>query len=56
MPDLSRRAGSPIAEVVERILSLPDFKDLDVIEVPEIVPADISFDLFALRPSRARKV
>ncbi len=46
MPDLSRTAGSPIAEIVERILALPDFKDLDVIEVPEIVPADISFDLF----------
>lgn len=46
MPDLSRTAGSPIAEVVERILALPDFKGFDVIEVPEIVPADISFDLF----------
>lgn len=46
MPDLSRTPGSPIAEVVERVLAIPDFKDLDIIEVPEIVPADISFDLF----------
>ena len=46
MPDLSRTAGSPINEMVERILDIPDFKDFDVIEVPEIVPADISFDLF----------
>lgn len=46
MPDLSRTPSSPIAEVVKRVLELPDFKDLDIIEVPEIVPASISFDLF----------
>ena len=46
IPDLSRTAGSPIAEVVEKVLSLPDFKDLDIIEVPEVVPTDMSFDLF----------
>ncbi len=46
MPDLSRTPGSPIYEVVQRVLALPDFKGFDVIKVPEIVPADISFDLF----------
>jgi phenylalanyl-tRNA synthetase alpha chain len=46
MPDLSRTPGSPINEIVEKVLSSEDFKDLDVIETPEIVPADISFDLF----------
>src|SRR5579864_5973425 len=46
MPDLSRTPGSPILELAEKIISLPRFKDFDVIEVPEIVPADISFDLF----------
>src|SRR3989344_6794071 len=48
MPDLSRTPGSPIYEVVQRIIHHPEFKDLgmDTIEVPEIVPADISFDLF----------
>jgi phenylalanyl-tRNA synthetase alpha chain len=46
MPDLSRTPGSPISEVVDRVLAIPDFKDFDIIEVPEIVPADISFDLF----------
>ncbi|OGM98249.1 MAG: hypothetical protein A2915_03985 [Candidatus Yanofskybacteria bacterium RIFCSPLOWO2_01_FULL_41_34] len=46
MPDLSRTPGSPINEVVQRILALSDFKGFDVIKVPEIVPADISFDLF----------
>lgn len=46
MPDLSRTQGSPIAEVVNRILKSPYFKDLDIIKIPEIVPADVSFDLF----------
>lgn len=57
MPDLSRTLGSPIAEVVSRVLAIPDFKDFDIIEVPEIVPADISFDLFdfpADHPARSK--
>src|SRR3989338_9678145 len=46
MPDLSRTPDSPIYEMVQRILSLPDYKNFDVIEVPEIVRTDVSFDLF----------
>lgn len=46
MPDLSRTEGSPIAEVVNRIIKSPYFKDLDIIKTPEIVPAGVSFDLF----------
>jgi phenylalanyl-tRNA synthetase alpha chain len=46
MPDLSRTEGSPIAEIVNRILKSPYFKDLDIIKTPEIVPASISFNLF----------
>jgi phenylalanyl-tRNA synthetase alpha chain len=46
MPDLSRTPGSPINEIVQRVIALPEFKDFDIIEVPEIVPADVSFDLF----------
>src|SRR3989344_4079893 len=46
MPDLTRTANSPIHEIVKRILAMPDYKDFDVIEVPEIVPMDVSFDLF----------
>jgi len=46
MPDLSRTATSPIADIVQRILQSPYFKNLDVIQTPEIVGADISFDLF----------
>ena len=50
MPDLSRTPGSPIHELAQRIVTLPDFKDFDIIETPEIVPADISFDLFDFPP------
>jgi phenylalanyl-tRNA synthetase alpha chain len=46
MPDLSRIKDSPIAEIVHKILQSPYFKDLDTIQTPEIVPANISFDLF----------
>lgn len=57
MPDLSRTDGSPIKEVVDRILEWNYFKDLDVMQTPEIVPADISFDLFdfpADHPARSK--
>jgi phenylalanyl-tRNA synthetase alpha chain len=56
MPDLSRKEGSPIAEIVNRILASPYFKDLDIIKTPEIVPASVSFDLFdfpANHPARS---
>ncbi len=46
MPDLSRTPGSPIQEIVKRILDSAYFKNLDVIKIPEIVPASVSFDLF----------
>ena len=57
MPDLSRTKGSPIKEIVDRILASDYFKELDVIQTPEIVPADISFDLFdfpADHPARSK--
>ncbi len=57
MPDLSRTEGSPIKDIVDRILAAPYFKDLDVIQTPEIVPADVSFDLFdfpADHPARSK--
>ena len=46
MPDLSRTPGSPLAEIVKRVKDVPELAGFDVIEIPEIVPADISFDLF----------
>src|SRR3989344_273761 len=57
MPDLSRTPGSPIHELVKRILAIPNFKDFDVIDVPEIMAMDIVFDLFdfpADHPARSR--
>lgn len=57
MPDLSRTADSPISELVRRISAIPELKDFDVIEAPEIVPADVSFDLFNFpsdHPARSR--
>jgi phenylalanyl-tRNA synthetase alpha chain len=46
MPDLSRREGSPLHEMVQRIADLKDFKGFDIVRIPEIVPAKESFDLF----------
>lgn len=46
MPDLSRMLGNPIHELVERIINLPGFENFDTVQVPEIVPAAQSFDLF----------
>lgn len=57
MPDLTRAPDSPIHEIVQRILIQPDYKNFDVIEVPEIVRADMSFDLFdfpADHPARSK--
>ncbi len=57
MPDLSRTPGSPIHEMVERILARPEFKQFDTIEFPEVVPTSIAFDLFdfpADHPARSK--
>ena len=57
MPDLSRTPGSPIHEIVKRVSSIPQFTGFDVTEIPEIVPASVSFDLFdfpADHPARSK--
>lgn len=46
MPDLSRTSGSPVHELVRRITSIADFRNFDVIQVPEIMSTKIAFDLF----------
>ncbi len=46
MPDLSRTEGSPLHEIVERVTSLPSLTHFDHIDIPEIIPTDILFDLF----------
>ena len=50
MPDLSRDPSSPIHEIVERILSQPDFKSFDIIKTPEIVSTAVTFDLYNFAP------
>ncbi len=57
MPDLSRTEGSPIAELVKRISAIDDYKDFDIIEVPEIMSTQIAFDFFdfpADHPARSK--
>ncbi|MSR70753.1 hypothetical protein EXS62_01820 [Candidatus Kaiserbacteria bacterium] len=46
LPDLSRTPGHPLHELVERARATEALKHLDNIIIPEIVPTDISFDLF----------
>lgn len=50
LPDLSRTEGSPVKEVADRTLKVPGLKGFDVIEIPEIIPTDIFFDLFNMPP------
>lgn len=50
LPDLSRLPGNPIAELAARLVALPDFKNFDLVTTPEIVPVDITFDLFDFAP------
>ena len=46
MPDLTRTLGSPLAELARRIVGLPRFAKFKNINAPEIIPYDISFDIF----------
>src|SRR3989339_157118 len=50
LTDLTRAAGHPIRELAERIFAIPELKNFDHIQVPEIVKADLSFDLFDFPP------
>ena len=56
MPDLTRTPGSPLADLVKRIINLPRFSEFSAkggpaggwknLKVPEIIPYDVSFDIF----------
>jgi phenylalanyl-tRNA synthetase alpha chain len=46
LPDLSRKEGSPLREIVDRASQTKSLAGFDVINIPEIVPTDILFDLF----------
>ncbi len=46
LPDLTRTPDSPLADLARRIVNLPRFAEFKNLKVPEIIPYDISFDLF----------
>ena len=46
MPDLSRTPGSPLEDLAQRVIKLSRFNDFYVLNVPEIVRYDLSFDMF----------
>lgn len=46
MPDLSRTPGSPLEDLAQRVIELPRFNDFHVLNVPEVVRYDLSFDMF----------
>lgn len=57
MPDLSRAAESPLKEIVDRASKTESLKGFDVIEIPEIIPTNIMFDLFNMpegHPARSK--
>ncbi len=57
MPDLSRTTGSPLCEMVQQVKNAPTLKDFDTINIPEIIPTSILFDLFdfaADHPARSK--
>jgi phenylalanyl-tRNA synthetase alpha chain len=55
MPDLSRTPSSPLFEIVDKTRNLPFLKDFDNIIIPEIVRADVSFDLFNFAPNHVAR-
>ncbi|PIR86608.1 MAG: hypothetical protein COU11_04845, partial [Candidatus Harrisonbacteria bacterium CG10_big_fil_rev_8_21_14_0_10_49_15] len=50
MPDLSRSPDSPLSEVVRRAMQSKSLAGFDDIKIPEIVPTDVTFDLFNMGP------
>ncbi len=50
LPDLSRTKGSPLKAIIDKVLAIDEFKDLDNIVIPEIISTHILFDLFNFAP------
>jgi len=50
MPDLSRLPGGPLYEVVQRATQSKSLANFDDIKIPEIVPTQVTFDLFNMGP------
>lgn len=57
MPDLSRTPESPLFEIIQKVKNLSGLTNFDDVVIPEIVPADVSFDMFdfaANHPARSK--
>lgn len=55
MPDLSRTLSSPLYNIKERVTTLPVLKNFDHIDIPEIIPTDILFNLFDFAPDHVAR-
>lgn len=55
MPDLSRTPGSPLFDIVAKARGAEILQDFDNIVIPEIVPADVSFDMFDFAPDHVAR-
>lgn len=55
MPDLSRTKMSPLYDIVDKVRKLPVLKGFDNVIIPEIVPADVNFDLFNFAPDHVAR-
>ena len=45
LPDLTKKANSPVKILFDQILSLPRFTDFDIVDFPKIVTVEQDFDL-----------
>lgn len=57
MPDLTRQDGSPVKEVIGRVINLPSLRNFDLIDTPEVISPEVVFDLFNFpkdHPARSR--
>ncbi len=55
LPDLTRKANSPIKFLTEKVVNLERFKDFDVVEIPKVITVKDNFDILntpADHPSR----
>lgn len=45
LPDLTRKANSPVKFLVDRIVDVPRFKDFDIVSIPKVISVKENFDV-----------
>ena len=55
IPDLSRTEGNPLHTLVDRILNIQRYSTFDIVETPEIIGADLLFELFNYPPDHPER-